>query len=157
MSRKPIPHGLNPKGFLTEKQCNQLKIPATFINFDYQKWCSIEDLAEVSQKNDPSVSATSARNEIQKTFQKVYDGHPASPSMQAYSASCKSFLQNNKASFKRKYENAHIIKEAKEMGYDNALKETIIDLGKRSQELDVQLRKNDNCEVIYLTHSFSFI
>ncbi|KAI7855370.1 hypothetical protein BDC45DRAFT_605022 [Circinella umbellata] len=32
------------------------------------------------------------------------------------------------------------------MGYDNALKETIIDLGKRSQELDVQLRKNDNSE-----------
>ncbi|KAI7855369.1 hypothetical protein BDC45DRAFT_568265 [Circinella umbellata] len=101
MSRKPIPHGLNPKGFLTEKQCKQLKIPATFINFNYHKWCSIEDLVEVSQKNDL-------------------------PSLQAYSASCKSFLQNNKASFNRKYEKAHLIKEAKEMGYNNALKETII-------------------------------
>ncbi|KAI9264225.1 hypothetical protein BDA99DRAFT_536948 [Phascolomyces articulosus] len=42
------------------------------------------------------------------------------------------------------YEKAHLIKEAKEMGYDNALKETIIGLTKRSRELDVQLKKNDN-------------
>ncbi|KAG2211113.1 hypothetical protein INT45_009765 [Circinella minor] len=146
MSRKPIPHGLNLEGFLTEKQCKQLKIPATFVNFNYQKWCSIEDLVEVSQKNDSSVSAASARNEIQRTFQKIYDGNPASPSMQAYCASCKSFLQNNKALFNRKYEKAHLIKKAKEIGYDNVLKETIIGLGKRSRELDVQLKKNDNSE-----------
>lgn len=157
MSRKPIPHGLNPKGFLTEKQCNQLKIPAAFSDFIYQKWCSIEDLVEVLQKNDSFVSAASARNEIQKTFQKIYDANPASPSMQAYCASCKSFIQKNKTSFNRKYEKAHLIEEVKEMGYDNALKETVIGLQKRNRELDVQLKKNDNSEVMYFFPFFSFI
>ena len=61
--------------------------------------------------------------------------------MQAYCASCKSFLQSNKTSFNRKYENAHLIKESKEMGFNIALKESVIGLRKRSRELDRELKK----------------
>ena len=127
----------------SEVQCDKMKIPIAFANLKVNNWCTFDNLViiagEITHFDSPSV----ARGTLCKTFQKIAVAHSNNLPMALYCNKCKEFLQKKKDLFdslyRRKCKQVSLIKDSEELGYTNALKQTLLGLKKRSEELDTEL------------------